>query len=150
MPPDATVPHPAPVLDLRLPPGPALLASLGLDGDAESLLSTEEREALAQYPGHEGEALCGLYGLLSRAKRRYRVGIHAVDGSLLQRAPSPGERWAWDCVYPRPFASGVHAIEEENGLPRDLVYAVMRQESGFDPSIVSPASAVGLMQLRPT
>ncbi len=137
------------LLDLRLPPTPALLASLGLDGDAESHLLSEEREATAPYAGREGEALCGLYGLLTRAKRRYRVGVNAVDGSWLQRAPSPGERWAWDCVYPRPFATGVRALEEQHALPRGLVYAVMRQESGFDPAIVSPASAVGLMQLMP-
>jgi soluble lytic murein transglycosylase len=136
-------------LDLRLPPAPALLTSLGLDGDAESRLSSEEREASAPYAGREGEALCGLYGLLTRAKRRYRVGINAVEGSLLTRTPSATERWAWDCVYPRPFAAGVRALEEQHELPRGIVYAVMRQESGFDPAIVSPASAVGLMQLMP-
>jgi soluble lytic murein transglycosylase len=65
------------------------------------------------------------------------------------RAPSERERWAWECVYPAPFASGVRALEEEQALPRGLVYAVMRQESAFDPLIVSPASAVGLMQLMP-
>jgi soluble lytic murein transglycosylase len=65
------------------------------------------------------------------------------------RAPSSAERWAWDCVYPRPFLPGVRALEEQHGLPRGIVYAVMRQESGFDPAVVSPASAVGLMQLMP-
>jgi soluble lytic murein transglycosylase len=137
-------------LDLRLPAGPALLSSVGLDGDAELHLAAAEHEASARFPGREGEALCGLYGLLSRAKRRYRVGVNAVDGGLLMRAPSERERWAWECVYPQPFAGGVRALEEEHGLPRGLVYAVMRQESAFDPAIVSPASAVGLMQLMPS
>jgi soluble lytic murein transglycosylase len=122
---------------------------VGLDGDAESHLLAEKREAAAPYAGREGEALCGLYGQLSRAKRRYRVGINAVDGAWLLRAPSAAERWAWECVYPRPFSSGVRALEEEHALPHGLVHAVMRQESGFDPAIVSPASAVGLMQLMP-
>jgi soluble lytic murein transglycosylase len=146
----AEPPKPPPrALDVRLPPGPALLTSLGLDGDAESLLVAEERQAVSAYAGREGEALCGLYGQLSRAKRRYRVGINAVEGSWLLRAPSAGERWAWDCVYPRPFSGGVRALEEQHRIPRGLVYAVMRQESAFDPTIVSPASAVGLMQLMP-
>jgi soluble lytic murein transglycosylase len=136
-------------LEVRLPPAPALLSSLGLDGDAESRLLAEEREAVAPYAGREGEALCGLYGKLSRAKRRYRVGINTVEGAWLLRPPTAGERWAWECLYPRPFSAGVRALEEQLGLPRGLVYAVMRQESGFDPAIVSPASAVGLMQLMP-
>jgi soluble lytic murein transglycosylase len=145
----ATTPRPAAPLDLRMPRAPALLASLGLDGDAESHLAAAEREVIATYSGRESEALCGLYGLLSRGKRRYKLAQNAVDGSWLMRAPSAGERWAWECVYPEPFASGVRALEAEHALPRGLIHAIMRQESAFDPAIVSPASAVGLMQLMP-
>jgi soluble lytic murein transglycosylase len=135
----------------KLPPAPALLSSVGLDGDAESHLAAVERSAAAGYGGREGEALCGLYGLIpSRAKRRYRAGVHAVDASSLFRAPGPGERWAWECVYPQPFEGGVRALEEQHALPRGLVHAVMRQESAFDPAVVSPATAVGLMQLMPS
>ena len=39
--------------------------------------------------------------------------------------------------------------EKEFRLPQHLLYAVMRQESGFRPDVVSSASAVGLMQLIP-
>lgn len=134
----------------RLPPAPLLLASIGLDGDAETRLLAGEREAAAPYAGREGEALCDLYGQLSRAKRRYRVGINLVSASYLQRAPSESDRWTWDCLYPRPFAAGVRPLESEHGLPTGLLHALMRQESAFDPAVVSPASAVGLMQLMPS
>ena len=137
-------------LELRLPATPALLTAIGLDGDAEAHLATLERDAAAPYLGRENEALCGLYGLLSRGKRRYRLGQSAVDGTWLMRAPSERERWAWDCVYPQPFARGVRALEEQHALPYGLIHAVMRQESAFDPGIVSPATAVGLMQLMPS
>ena len=140
---------PAPI-DLRLPRTPALLTSLGLDGDAESYLAAAEREASAAYVGRESEALCGLYGLLSRGKRRYRLAQNAVDGSWLMRAPAASERWAWECIYPEPFAAGVRALEDQHALPRGLIHALMRQESAFDPIVVSPASAVGLMQLMPS
>jgi soluble lytic murein transglycosylase len=136
-------------LEVRLPPAAALLASIGLDADAETYLVQKEREASSRYGGREHEALCSMYGQLSRAKRRYRLGIHAVSSQLLSRAPSRGERWAWECLYPQPFAAHVRALEEEHTVPRGLVYALMRQESAFDPAVVSPASAVGLMQLMP-
>ena len=91
-----------------------------------------------------------MYGMLSRAKRRYRVGNAAVGYATLMKAPSQAERWAWDCVYPKPHAAAVRKLEEQHGLPRGLVHALMRQESAFDPAVVSPATAVGLMQLMPS
>lgn len=136
-------------VEVKLPPAAALLASMGLDRDAEAHLAENEREATAPYAGQESEALCRMYGMLSPAKRRYRVGTQAVSAAALQRAPSPADRWTWECVYPEPYAGEVRALEAEHGLPRGLVHALMRQESAFDPVVVSPASAVGLMQLMP-
>jgi soluble lytic murein transglycosylase len=52
-------------------------------------------------------------------------------------------------VYPRPYEDLVRAAEKQWSLPQNLVYAVMRQESGFATSVVSPANAIGLMQLIP-
>jgi len=45
----------------------------------------------------------------------------------------------WPNAFPVPASS----------LPDDLVRGVMRQESSFNPAIVSPAGAIGLMQLIP-
>ena len=132
-----------------LPEAVALLASIGLDADAESTLLGMEQAAASAYPGHESEALCGMYSRLSRAKRRYRVGAAAVSYATLMRTPSPSERWAWDCVYPNPYVEHVRRTEDERGLPFGLVHAVMRQESAFDPTIASPAGAVGLLQVIP-
>jgi soluble lytic murein transglycosylase-like protein len=72
-----------------------------------------------------------------------------VKAEALERAPTETTRWAWDCVYPTPFAEVVHAAEAERGLPYGLLHAVMRQESAFKPDAVSPARAVGLLQLVP-
>ncbi|MBK8255818.1 MAG: transglycosylase SLT domain-containing protein [Polyangiaceae bacterium] len=136
-------------LDTPLPKPAALLASVGLDADAESWLTANEQAAAAPFPGRESEALCSMYSKLSRAKRRYRLGTAAVSYTSLMRTPGVAERWTWDCVYPSPYAEHVRKTEEANKLPLGLVHAVMRQESAFDPVIASPAGAVGLLQIIP-
>lgn len=52
-------------------------------------------------------------------------------------------------VYPRGYSELVSSAAAEFGLEEELVYAVIRQESGFNPDVVSSAGAVGLMQLTP-
>lgn len=50
-------------------------------------------------------------------------------------------------LSPRPFDRLVAQAAFELGVPRDLLYGVMRQESRFDREAASPAAARGLMQL---
>lgn len=44
----------------------------------------------------------------------------------------------------------IQRASQKYGVPAALIKAVMKQESGFDPTVVSPAGAVGLMQLLPS
>jgi len=94
--------------------------------------------------------LCELYGLLEVADRRYQIAQDATTRLGLDRAPGPRSRWMWDCVYPRPYAEIVTRAERELLLPRGLLWAVMRQESGFRRAVRSPVGAVGLLQLMPS
>src|SRR5204863_1617938 len=128
----------------------ALLARLGLVADAEAALARHENEISARYAPRGSEAVCEAYGKIGAGAGRYRVGQAAVRAEALARAPTEATRWAWDCVYPTPFEEMVRSAETAQNLPTGLLYAVMRQESAFRPDAVSPANAVGLLQLIPS
>ncbi len=136
-------------LALGLPPPADVLHRVGLDGDAEARVKERESVVSGAASGGRGvEAVCGVYGLLGRAKRRYQVA-QQIPPATLSTAPSGRTRWAWDCLYPAPYEDEVVRQENETKLSAALLYAVMRQESGYDPDAVSPARAVGLLQLMP-
>ncbi|HEU4405921.1 MAG TPA: transglycosylase SLT domain-containing protein [Polyangiaceae bacterium] len=61
----------------------------------------------------------------------------------------PQGRWygPWAVAYPRPYLDVVEREAAASGTPPALAYAIMREESGFEPAVVSHAHAYGLMQL---
>ena len=52
-------------------------------------------------------------------------------------------------MYPQKYTSYVEAYAAQYDVPPNILYAVIKTESGFDASAVSPDDAVGLMQLVP-
>ena len=52
-------------------------------------------------------------------------------------------------MYPRTYAEIVVKESKECSLDQNFVYAVIRQESNFNPDAESHAGAIGLMQLTP-
>jgi soluble lytic murein transglycosylase len=141
-------PAPTPVVP-ELPKTVALLNELGLDREAEAELQPREHEIEGRHAGRRNEALCRAYGKLDFAARRYQIGQNAVSAATLRNAPSPSTLWQWDCVYPRAHELVVRDASQSHGLNEALIWGIMRQESSFRPDVVSPANAVGLMQLIP-
>jgi soluble lytic murein transglycosylase len=143
-------PAPAPpAIAIDLPPPVDVLHRVGLETDAESALREREGLVTSHAPAGRGlEALCAAYGALGRGRRRYQIA-QQVPAALLAEAPSDRTRWAWECVYPAPYPEDVVERVTAEPLAASIAYAVMRQESSFDPDAVSPAHAVGLMQLVP-
>jgi soluble lytic murein transglycosylase len=61
-----------------------------------------------------------------------------------------GPLWFQRLYYPLAFEAEIAASAERHGVNPYLVAAVINEESGFDPEIVSRAGAVGLMQVMPS
>ena len=100
--------------------------------------------------------------------KKWRVGVLPLDGGGDKRGWSvrgqllypvlseDGKLLAWVARDPQ-FETKEQAFNaftpderaKENEITSDLVYGVMRQESGFDPEVISSARAVGLLQLLP-
>ena len=52
-------------------------------------------------------------------------------------------------LRPRPYAELVEASAARHGIEPELLFAVMRVESVYNPRIISYAGAIGLMQIMP-
>ncbi len=51
--------------------------------------------------------------------------------------------------YPRKYRAHVEQYASLYGAEPNMIYAIMKAESGFDPQAISPVGAVGLMQIMP-
>jgi soluble lytic murein transglycosylase len=118
---------------------------LGLDLEGIVWLRGHESELVTEYPTAQRiPLLTGLYNDVGA----YREALLTAYGRMAYLHSDPAaHRWWWDAAYPMPWRSIVD--EHRGNLPRALIYATMRQESGFRPEVVSRAGAVGLMQLMP-
>ena len=55
----------------------------------------------------------------------------------------------YEIRFPVLYGAHLDANAAEQGVDRSWVYAIVRQESTFNPAVRSPAGATGLMQLMP-
>lgn len=134
-------------LVVELPARVRQLIDLGLDSDAESELALANGAVFDAYAPRAGEAACVTFGQLATAKERFRRGSKVIRERAVQRVMATGTRWMWECLYPTPYATSVKDSGRRRGVEPAMIYAVMRQESAFQPSVASPAAAFGLMQI---
>jgi soluble lytic murein transglycosylase len=124
---------------------------LGLTQEAEQLLTRAEPTLKLSAAGAAPfEAECEAHGQLFTGRRRLLLGLSAASRHRFYEDPRQAPTWLWRCLYPSPYSSWVAASAVQFEVPTSLVYAVMRQESGFRAEVVSNANAFGLMQVIPT
>jgi len=92
-----------------------------------------------------------LASLAEEAGRPDRARVLAARGNEVElaRGPAPGLEQLWWHAWPRPWQPEVEGASNGEGVDPELVWAVMREESGFRSAVVSPAGAHGLLQLMP-
>ena len=54
-----------------------------------------------------------------------------------------------ELLYPLGYGEDIRRLSGREGIPEEVLFALVREESHFDPRIVSHAGAVGLTQLMP-
>jgi len=80
-------------------------------------------------------------GFLRDAQRIAVKALRTLDAAPLA---------LWRLAYPKPYLQEVEEAAQEFGLDPLLLYAIMREESRYDPEAVSRAYAQGLMQIIPS
>jgi soluble lytic murein transglycosylase len=130
----------------RLPDDVQFYLRLGLRADALSAMQRQEVTIREGMTGDSLVALSTLYQSLGEFTRPYILAERERDNTL-KDPPIGTTRPVWDALFPRPYADDVAYAAEEADVPVDLVYAVMRKESAYNPTVVSYANAIGLMQM---
>jgi len=86
------------------------------------------------------------YGENFRAMRALKRALPFAASAPVKSIPLA----YWRILFPEPYWETIKAESAKNNLDPYLVASLIRQESEFNPSAVSPANAYGLMQLLPS
>jgi soluble lytic murein transglycosylase len=126
--------------------------------------NAELQAQLANHPALLRAHELWLLGMKPQAGAEWQYGFEALEPAARTQAAALALHWGWydqgvaacskqgiytdyAALYPRPYDAPVHVAAELTKLPEDFIYAILRQESLYDASAVSPAKALGLMQL---
>jgi len=86
------------------------------------------------------------YGEAYRALRALKRALPGAASASIESIPLP----YWRILFPEPYWSIIKAESAKNNVDPYLVASLIRQESEFNPSVISYANAWGLMQLLPS
>jgi len=86
------------------------------------------------------------YGEAYRAMRALKRALPGAASASIQSIPLA----YWHILFPEPYWSTIKIESAKNNLDPYLVASLIRQESEFNPSVISYANAWGLMQLLPS
>ena len=121
-----------------------ILMEAGLleEGAAESGRLTRRAAGL-----EDRVALARLLTSAGDYNRAQRVIVDSYT-TTLARGPVSGREELWWYAWPSAFSGYVdEATDEPDSVEPELVYSIMREESGYRPKVISPVGARGLLQI---
>ena len=100
-------------------------------------------------PPWEAKSVAEIYneqGSYIRAIETLKRAVPGYFAADIPQIPRP----VWEGLFPRPFWPELTRDAAANQLDPHIVASLIRQESEFNPSAISTANAMGLMQLLPS
>ncbi len=85
---------------------------------------------------------CGFYGMAHDI-------LFSQFGAMVDNPPETAPPYFLSLAYPKPHYSYTLRQSALRGVDPFLVWSIIRQESRYDSSAISPAGAIGLMQVTP-
>jgi soluble lytic murein transglycosylase len=153
--------EPQPLLDrFQPPPAPALAESFPTDSPhlakARLLANAGLNDCIAQEIAADPDSstwsalaeaqIYASYGETYRAMRALKRAMPYAATASVKSIPLA----YWRILFPEPWWDTIRAESAKNNLDPYLVASLIRQESEFNPSALSPANAYGLMQMLPS
>jgi soluble lytic murein transglycosylase len=154
-------PAPQPLLDrFQSPPAPHLQETFPADSPHLAKARLLANAGLNDYIAQEIAAdpnssswsalaeaqIYSSYGEIFRAMRALKKALPTASSASIRSIPLV----YWRILFPEAWWDTIKTESAKNGLDPYLVAALIRQESEFNPSVVSYANAYGLMQLLPS
>jgi len=85
--------------------------------------------------------------LRKKTKRKFKFLIILLFLILLILFAISSTEYILKHMYPLTYSQHVEKYADEYGLDKNLVYSIIKAESGFDSQAISPRDAKGLMQI---
>lgn len=121
------------------------LAQMGLlEFAVDEIAGIEQRKDLKQTDYIAIAAMYQFYGDYNRARKIVFNYLPFNTGKYKKEDDA-----YWRIIYPQAYPSIVKPISAERNVDPNHVWSIMMQESVFKPRVVSPAGAMGLMQIIP-
>ncbi len=124
-----------------------LLLSAGLDALAEAELRFGARED--QVPLHVAMELAGALQRAGKVDRGVRTIKGLLPGYLTFPFTAVNEKF-WQLAFPIPYRASLEKYARQAEIDPFVFAGLIRQESEFNASVVSPSNAYGLSQILPS